>query len=66
MGWLIRIVIDKHLYMIEFFRLLRIGFAWNDNETGKALCFICGLSKLDANITLGIKKKLAWHEAGQA
>ena len=66
MGWLITFIITDELFMIELFKLFRVGIAWEDNLAGKAICLVGGIWKLDMNVTLGIKKRLEWHETGQA
>ena len=66
MGWFITIILDDNLAMIELFRTFRIGVAWINDETGKATSLILGLWKLETNLTLAVRSKLGWHEAGQA
>tara|TARA_R100000231_G_C5330399_1_gene166286 strand:- start:8781 stop:8981 length:201 start_codon:yes stop_codon:yes gene_type:complete len=66
MGWFITIILDDNLAMIELFKTFRIGVAWINDETGKASSLILGLWKLETNLTLAVRSKLGWHEAGQA
>tara|TARA_Y100001951_G_C11064645_1_gene142750 strand:- start:187 stop:387 length:201 start_codon:yes stop_codon:yes gene_type:complete len=66
MGWFIAIILDDNLAMIELFKTFRIGVAWINDETGKASSLILGLWKLETNFTLAVRKKLGWHETGQA
>jgi hypothetical protein len=66
MGYLFKIIIDEDLFLLEFFCLFRIGLAWMNNSTGKASSLIIGLWKLETNITLAFRKKLSWHEIGEA
>lgn len=66
MGWLIKIILDENLVMIELFHTFRVGIAWINDDTGKASSLILGLWKLETNITLAIRRKLSWHEVGQA
>ena len=66
MGWFLKIIIDEELFLIEIFKTFRVGIAWINNLTGRATSLIVGIWKLDMNVTLGIKKRLEWHETGQA
>ena len=66
MGWFITIILDDNLAMIELFKTFRIGVAWINDETGKASSLILGLWKLETNLTLAVRSKLGWNEAGQA
>ena len=66
MGWFIRIIVDDNLWMLEFFNFFRIGVAWINDLSGKASSLIIGMWKIETNITLAIRKKLSWHEIGEA
>ena len=66
MGYLITIIMDDNLAIMELFRTFRIGVAWINDETGRASSLILGLWKLETNITLAVRKKLTWHETGEA
>ena len=66
MGWFIKVIMSDNIGMIEIFKLFRIGLAWIDDETGKASSLILGIWKLETNITFAIRRKLSWHEVGQA
>ena len=66
MGKIITIIIDNDLFMIEIFKFFRIGIAWVNDLSGRASSIILGVWKLETNITLAIRKKLEWHETGQA
>jgi len=66
MGWFIKVIVDDNLWMLEFFNFFRIGIAWINDLSGKATSLIIGLWKLETNITLAIRKKLSWHEIGEA
>ena len=66
MGWLIKIILDDNIVMLELFHTLRVGVAWINDDTGKASSLILGLWKLETNITLALRRKLSWHEIGQA
>ena len=66
MGWFIKVIVDDNLWMLEFFNFFRIGMAWINDLSGKATSLIIGLWKLETNITLAIRKKLSWHEIGEA
>ena len=65
-GWIVNLIINEELLMIELFKIFRIGIAWMDNESGKASALIFGISKLEANLTLAFRKKIIWHEVGEA
>ena len=65
-GWILKLIIDENLFMIELLKIFRIGIAWINNESGKAYSIILGIWKLETNITFAIRKKLEWHETGQA
>ena len=66
MGWLLKIMIDDEIFLVEIFKLFRIGVAWIDDETGKASSLILGIWKIETNLTLVLRKKLDWHEIGKA
>ena len=66
MGWILNIIIDKNLFMIEFFKLIRIGVASQTTEAGPAKAIIFGIWKLEMNITFAIRKKINFHEIGEA
>tara|TARA_R110002020_G_scaffold25443_3_gene82824 strand:- start:17 stop:220 length:204 start_codon:yes stop_codon:yes gene_type:complete len=65
-GFLLAIIMDEEMFMLEFFKFLRIGVSWVNDDMGKATCFIFGLWKLESNFTLIYRKSLDWHEIGQA
>ena len=64
-GFLLTIVMDNDLFLLEFFRFIRIGIAWINNDTGKASSLILGIWKAESNITLAWRKRINWHEIGQ-
>tara|TARA_R100000152_G_C6781753_1_gene217031 strand:+ start:1035 stop:1235 length:201 start_codon:yes stop_codon:yes gene_type:complete len=66
MGWFITLIIDESLFMVELFKFLRIGFASMDDESGVARALILGVWKIETNITLALRKKLTWHDVGEA
>tara|TARA_R100000278_G_C5349928_1_gene121429 strand:- start:52 stop:252 length:201 start_codon:yes stop_codon:yes gene_type:complete len=66
MGYIITIILDENLAMIELFRTFRIGVAWIDDEIGKATSLILGIRKVETNITLALRKQMQWHETGEA
>ena len=61
MGYIITIILDDNLAMIELFRTFRIGVAWIDDEIGKATSLILGIRKIETNITLALRKQMQWH-----
>tara|TARA_R100000700_G_C3164421_1_gene139769 strand:- start:627 stop:830 length:204 start_codon:yes stop_codon:yes gene_type:complete len=65
-GFLLTVVIDDDLFLLEFFNFLRIGVAWKNNETGRATALILGLYKIETNITLALRKKFEFYEVGEA
>tara|TARA_Y100001963_G_scaffold149251_1_gene228389 strand:+ start:488 stop:688 length:201 start_codon:yes stop_codon:yes gene_type:complete len=66
MGWLLRILIDDEVFLVEIFKIFRIGVAWIDDETGKASSLILGIWKIETNLTLVLRRKLNWNEIGKA
>jgi hypothetical protein len=65
-GWFVTVIMEKELFMIEFFKFLRIGFASINDLTGNAKAIIVGIWKIETNITFAFRKKMDWHEAGEA
>ncbi len=65
-GWFLSIIIEDNLFMLEFFKTFRIGLAGMNDLSGKAMSVIIGIWKAETNITLAIRKKLEWHDVGQA
>ena len=65
-GWLLTIITEDNLFMLELFKCFRLGFASKNDESGKAKALILGIWKLETNITLAIRKKMTWHEIGEA
>tara|TARA_Y100001938_G_scaffold150822_1_gene243634 strand:+ start:1814 stop:2017 length:204 start_codon:yes stop_codon:yes gene_type:complete len=65
-GWFLSVIIEDNLFMLEFFKTFRIGLAGINDLSGKAMSVIIGIWKAETNITLAIRKKLEWHDVGQA
>ena len=67
-GFLLTIILDNDLFVVDFFRLFRIGFAWGDDEMSYHKGLILGVWKLETNIVLAYRKELKWQdkEVGQA
>ena len=65
-GWILTIITDENLFMLEFFKLFKIGFASINDESGYAKALILGIWKLETNITLAFRKQRKWHEMGEA
>ncbi len=65
-GWFLSVIIEDNLFMLEFFKTFRIGLAGMNDLSGKAMSVIIGIWKAETNITLAIRKKLEWHDVGQA
>ena len=66
MGWFLKIIIDEELFLIEIFKTFRVGIAWINNLTGRATSLIVGIWKIETNITFAHRKKLNWHDVGEA
>ena len=66
MGWFLKIIIDEELFLIEIFKTFRVGIAWINNLTGIATSLIVGIWKIETNITFALRKKLNWHDVGEA
>ena len=64
-GWILRIIVDDDVFMLEFFRFFRIGVVWINDETGKASSLILGIWKLEANITVALRNELDWQDIGR-
>ena len=65
-GFFLTIVLENDLFLLEFFKCLRIGIAWMNNDSGKASSIILGLWKIETNITFAWRNKIEWHEIGEA
>ena len=65
-GWILTIITDENLFMLEFFKLFKIGFASINDESGYAKALILGIWRLETNITFVLRKKLEWQDYGQA
>ena len=65
-GWVLSIIIEENLFMLEFFKTFRIGLAVLNDLSGQAMSIIFGIWKAETNITLAIRKKLEWHDVGEA
>ena len=64
-GWILRIIVDDDIFMLEFFRFFRIGVAWINDVSGKASSLILGIWKLETNITVALRNELDWQDIGQ-
>jgi hypothetical protein len=65
-GFLLTIIVDDDLFVLEFFRFFRIGIGWKNDEISNHKTFILGLWKFEISLTFAIRKKIKWHEMGQA
>jgi hypothetical protein len=65
-GWIVKVIINKNLFIIELFKIFRIGIAWTNNESGKASSLIIGMWKFETNLTFALRKKITWNEIGEA
>ena len=65
-GLFIKVIIEDKLFMLEFFHTFRIGIALMNDLSGKAFSLILGIWKAETNITIALRKKLEWHELGEA
>ena len=66
MGWILKIIIENNLFMVELFKLIRIGVASTKTEAGLAKAIIFGIWKFEINITFAIRNKINFHEIGEA
>jgi hypothetical protein len=64
-GFILTVIIEDSLFMLEFFKCLRIGISWSNDLVGKAKVLILGVWKLEANIALILRNKLEWHDFGK-
>jgi|TARA_Y100001938_G_C8061726_1_gene417700 hypothetical protein len=64
-GFLATVIIEGDLFMVEFFKSLRIGVHWNNEMLGNASVLILGIYKFEINIALVYRKKLEWHDFGK-
>ena len=65
-GFILTVIMDDNLFMLEFFKCLRLGIAKVNNDSGKASSLILGIWKAETNLTFAWRKKLDWHEIGEA
>ena len=67
-GFLLTIIVDNDLFLLEFFRFFRIGFAWGDEKMSYHKALIIGIWKIETHITIAYRKELTWQneEMGQA
>ena len=64
-GFLATVIVEDNLFIIEFFKLFRIGLHWNDEMLGNASVLILGIHKIELNIALVYRRKLEWHDFGK-
>ena len=65
-GFLITILTDDELLLIEFFKLFRFWIGWRDDNIGKATSLIIGVWKIETNLTFAYRNELEWHDIGKA
>ena len=65
-GFFLTVIIEDSLFMLEFFKCLRIGISWSNDLVGKAKILILGVWKLESNLTFVLRKKLTWQNYGEA
>ena len=65
-GFILTVIIEDDIFMLEIFKCLRCGIAWQSNNAGKASSLILGIWKAETNLTFAWRKKLDWHEIGEA
>ena len=65
-GLILTVIIEDDIFMLEFLKCFRIGIAWTNKETGIASSLILGIWKAETNLTFAWRKKLDWHEIGEA
>tara|TARA_R100000700_G_C3154049_1_gene131809 strand:+ start:103 stop:303 length:201 start_codon:yes stop_codon:yes gene_type:complete len=66
MGYILTIIIEDELFLLEFFKIFRIGMAWQNNEVGSASSLILGFLKAETNITFAWRRSLKWTDIGDA
>ena len=66
MGFLLTIIIDDDLFLLEIFKCFRIGIAWQNNKLSKASSLILGIWKAETNLTFAWRHVIDWHEIGEA
>jgi hypothetical protein len=64
-GFLLTVIIEESLFLLEFFKIFRIGISWNDDLVGKASILIIGIWKFELNLALILRRKLEWHDFGK-
>ena len=65
-GFVLTIIMENDLFMLEFFKCFRLGIAKMNNASGIASSLILGIWKIETNITLVWRKNMEWHEIGEA
>ena len=65
-GLLLNIIIDEDLFMLEFFKTIRIGVTYVNDKYGKATALLIGFWKFETNLTFVWRKKLHWNQYGEA
>ena len=66
-GFLLTVLMEDNLFMLEFFKTFRIGIAKGGDLSGNAIAIIIGIWKAEINVTLALRKKLEWqHDFGEA
>ena len=65
-GLFLTIIIEDNIFMLEFFKTIRIGVAYMNDSLGKATSLILGFWKLESNLTFVLRKKLTWQNYGEA
>lgn len=64
-GFLLTVIMEESLCILEFFKIFRIGISWNSDLIGKSSVLILGIWKLEFNIALILRRKLEWHDFGK-
>lgn len=65
-GFLLTMIIDDDICIFEFFKFIRLGISWSDDELQKATILIFGLWKLETHIALVYRKEIKWHDVGES
>ena len=64
-GFILTVIIEDDIFMLEFFKTIRIGVAFINDSLGRAASLILGFCKLEGNLTFVLRKKLEWHNHGE-
>ena len=64
-GLFLTVIMEDKIFMLEFFKTIRIGVSFINDSLGRATSLILGFWKLEGNLTFVLRKKLEWHNHGE-